>query len=104
MSNDGIGDKILGFLIFGGLAVALFMVARAVIGPSSEDVAEKYIVQVMQDKQKLFKDQYDTDVVIDNERGAVVVVEIVDEKLVPPDVNRYIMFALTREQSVKSVQ
>ena len=58
----------------------------------------------MQDKQKLFKDQYDTDVVIDNERGAVVVVEIVDEKLVSPDVNKYIMFALTREQSVKSVQ
>lgn len=67
-------------------------------GQSPKDGAYSFVANELQEKQKIFKDQYDLSMPLDNNRGSIVVAEITDKKLLTDGGNKFIVHLLTKAQ------
>jgi hypothetical protein len=82
-------------LLFAIMAV----ISLAGCGDDGEDAAYKFVVGEVQDKQGLFRDQYKLSAPILNDRGAVVLLQIVDSNLAKKRAG--ILYILKRDQQLK---
>lgn len=83
---------LLTLIFFGGTGVWMVWTTPD-NGPAYE-----FVIRAAQDRQGLYKDQYELSAPFDNSRGTIVVAKITDKNILSDNGYKYLAFLLTKQQ------